>query len=184
MTVHTIDRFGPGIVRLEVLITERPIRRGAAFVLEGRKVFLPETWERGSVDLGVPTHVVMNSRVVWSPRGIVPRLSSPVPVLQENGSSIPVLRLLRQIVALLNQQDPRSGVTQSIDQRPATRACPDDYDVVVMVHFKRPAISDCHNPLAHAGRCGWTRGRPIRRLASGFRRRRSHWVRPGREPPH
>ena len=57
-----------------------------------------------------------------------------VALLIKDRRGTPIFRLLREIIAPLDQQNPRPAVPQRIRQRASACACPDDDDVVIIAH--------------------------------------------------
>src|SRR6185369_6112936 len=85
------------------------------------------------VELGVPADVVVRARMELAAVLVIPGVRRVVAVLDEDGPSVPVLLLTRHKVAALQEQDTEAGWREPGGKRPATRASPDDGDVVLVI---------------------------------------------------
>ena len=97
------------------------------------EVLLPQPVERRAVELRRAADEVVDLRLERLAARVVPGVLGHVPVLDEDVLRQPVLRLSRQPVASLEQQDalPRRG--QPARQRPSTCTRADD-DHVIRIH--------------------------------------------------
>jgi hypothetical protein len=103
--VHLIEVLGLGVVRLQVLVRDRPGGRDAAVVSDLAEVLLAEADQRGAVELGVPADEVVRAGVELLAVAIVPGLLDVVAVLDLDGARVPVLLLARDVAAPLEEED-------------------------------------------------------------------------------
>ena len=132
-TVDLVELLGERVVRLHLRIGDRPRRRDPVVMAQLAEVLLAQPVERGAVELGGAADAVVHLRLKRLPALVVPRVRGDVAVLDEHGVRLPVLRLAREPVAALEQQDAQARGRQVADERAAARARADD-DHVVGVH--------------------------------------------------
>src|SRR5439155_24787719 len=128
-----------GVVRLEVLVGERPGRRDAAVVPNLAEVLLAEAEEDCSVDLRVAADVVLSVRPERNPMLVDPHLFGDVALLPENLPGIPVLRLAREVATALEDQDAQTARGEPVGERAAAGPAADDDHVVVVGHSGPPS---------------------------------------------
>src|SRR5919199_2562632 len=133
LAVHDVQLLGPGVVRRQVLVADRPRRRDPVVVLDLLEIALAEAEQNRTVDLGVATHVVVGVRPERLAVTVVPHLSRVVALVDEDLAHVPVLFLARQPVAAFEQQNALSRSCESIRQGAAARAGANDDHVVVAV---------------------------------------------------
>src|SRR5262249_40862320 len=133
--VGHVEVLGAGLVWRQIFIADRPGRRDTALVLDRLEVGLPQARQRGAVDLGITADIVVHAGVERPALSILPGLLGLVALLVKHRRRAPVLRLLRQKVATLEQQHSRTAVAQCVGQRPAPRTRADDDDVICRVHY-------------------------------------------------
>ena len=97
------------------------------------KSSVPQPVERRAVELRRAADEVVDLRLERLALVVVPGVGRDVPVVDEDVVGRPVLRLARQPVASLEQQDPLAGGREVPGERAAARAGADD-DHVVVVH--------------------------------------------------
>src|SRR5439155_2124506 len=139
--VHLVEMLGLGVVRLQVVVRDRPGGRHAALVGDLAEVLLAEPDQRGAVELGVPADEVMRAGVELLAIAVVPVLLDVVAVLDLDGARVPVLLLARDVAAPLEEEDALARGREAIGERPAPRAGADDDHVVVIVrHGPLPQV--------------------------------------------
>src|SRR5207249_5509917 len=121
-----------GVIRLQLLVRDRPGRRETSLVLDLAEILLAEPQQHCPVDFGVATDVVVDAGMENLPILVFPTDISFVLVVDEDGAGIPVLLLAREIVTPLEQQNSFPGRSQMISKRAAPGAGADD-DRVIMV---------------------------------------------------
>src|SRR5438552_16345897 len=154
--VRLIEVLGLGVVRLQVVVRDRPGGRDAAVVGDLSEVLLAEPDQRGAVELGVPADEVVRAGVELLAVAVVPGLLDVVAVLDLDGTRVPVLLLARDVAAPLEEEDALARGREAIGERPAPRAGPDDDHVVVVVR---------HGPSSGGRPRGGHRRRPLGRPA-------------------
>jgi hypothetical protein len=131
--VNLVELLGLRVVRLELVVGDRPRRRDAVVMAELAEVLRPQPVQRGPVELRRSADEVVHLRVERLPLLVVPRVGRDVLVVDEHVLREPVGRLARQPVAALEQEDLLSRRREVPGERSATRAGADD-DHVVGVH--------------------------------------------------
>ena len=139
-TVHLVELLGQRVVRLELVVGDRPRGRDAVVVGELPEVPGAQPVERRPVELGRPADEVVDLRLERLALLVVPGVLGHVAVVDEDVVGEPVGRLARQPVAALEQQDPLAGRRQVPRQRAAAGAAADD-DHVVALHLRPPRVA-------------------------------------------
>ena len=130
--VNLVEVLSLRVVRLQLVVGDRPGGRDAVVVAKLAEVLLAEPVERGAVELRRTTDEVVDLRLERRAGRVVPGVGGDVAVVDEDVLREPVLRLARQPVAALEQQDPLARGRQVAGERPASRPGADDDDVVVV----------------------------------------------------
>jgi hypothetical protein len=94
-SVNLVDLLGLRVVRLEVVVRDRPGRRDAVVVAKLAEVLCAQPVEGGTVELRGPADVVVDLRLERFAVRVVPGVVRDVAVLHEHGLREPVLRLAR-----------------------------------------------------------------------------------------
>lgn len=123
-SVHEIELLGLGVVRLQVLVADRPGGGDAVVVAQLAEVLGAQSEERGAVELGVAADVVVDLRRELVAVLVVPELGSTVLALDEHRGGVPVVPLARQVAPALQDQDPLPGGSQSMRERAAPAPVP------------------------------------------------------------
>ena len=113
-TMRLVKDFGLIVIRLVIWIFQRPRGRGAVLVLNLFEIALPQLKESGTVDFCIPSDPI---RRLWMQRlalAVLPNLFRVVAVLEEDGFGIPILFLLWQKTAALQNQNPLSARGQAL----------------------------------------------------------------------
>ena len=131
--VNLVELLGLRVVRLHLVVADRPGGRDAVVVAQLAEVLLAQAVERRSVELGGAADEVVHLRLEGLARPVVPGVLGDVAVVDEHVRRGPVLRLARQPVAAFQQQDALAGGSEPVDQRAAARAA-SDHDHVVGAH--------------------------------------------------
>ena len=109
-------------------------------VPELAEVLFAHPVQRRAVELGGAADVVVHLRLEGLAVGVVPGVRRDVAIVDEHVPGGPVLRLARQPVAALEQQDPLARGSEMARERAAARAAADD-DHVVVAHPETSAIA-------------------------------------------
>ena len=133
VAVHLVVVLGLRVVRLELVVRDRPRGRDTVVVLQLAEVPGAQPVERGAVELRRPAHEVVDLRLERLALLVVPRVLGHVAVVDEHVLGEPVLRLAGQPVAALEQEDALARRGEVARERSAARARSDD-DHVVRVH--------------------------------------------------
>jgi hypothetical protein len=142
LAVHVVEALRRGVVGLHVLVAYGPRRRYPTPVLDLAEVLPAEPEERGPVELGVATHVVVGVRVERLTVAVAPGLLGLVAPLEVHRPRAPVGLLARHVVAALEDQDALAPPRQGVEQRAAPRPGADDRDVVVHGPIRRARTRD------------------------------------------
>ena len=132
--VHVVELLRERVVRLQLLVGDRPGRRDAVVVLQLAEVLLAEPVQRRAVHFRCTTDEVMDSGLERLTLGVVPGVGRDVAVVDEHRLRDPVLELAREPVAALEQEDALAGRSKVTSERPAARPGSDDDDVVGVHH--------------------------------------------------
>ena len=129
--VHPIDMLGLFVVGFQLGVTNWPSGGQPFLKLNRFKVAFAEAREGCAIHLGIATHKVIRA---WSKglAGVIikPNIACLVALLCDDRLGLPVLRLLRQKIATLQEQHLHAAIAQRIGQRPAARAATDNNEVV------------------------------------------------------
>ena len=102
-------------------------------MFDGVKIFATKARQGSAVDLGIATYIIVNAGFETLPFSRVdPVFFWLVAAIIKDSADLPVLRLLRQEVSALDQQDARAAITQRVCKCPAPHAGTDDDKVVVL----------------------------------------------------
>ena len=132
--VHVIHLLGPRVIRLQLVVGDRPRRRDAVVMAQLAEILLAQPIERRAEHLGRAADEIVHLRLERPAVSVVPGLGRYVAVLHEHGRRIPVLRLALEPVAALENQDALSRGRELSGKRAAARAAADDDDVEALVH--------------------------------------------------
>ena len=132
--VHLVELLRERVVRLQLVVGDRPGRRDAVVVLQLAEVLLAEPVERGAVHLRRPSDEVVHTGLEGLAAGVVPRVRRDVAVVDEHRFRDPVLELARKPVSALEKEDALSGRREVSGECPTARTRPDDDDVVGLGH--------------------------------------------------
>ena len=164
--VDLVELLGERVVRLHLRVVDRPRGRDPVVVAQLAEVLLAQAVQRGAVELRGAADAVVHLRLERLAVLVVPGVRRHVAVVDEHVVGLPVLRLARQPVAALEQQDALARRGEVADERAAAGAAADDDDVVVAHEdiqgscqrpwpaTRRSASAGPHDPLAY----GWTGG--------------------------
>jgi hypothetical protein len=100
-------------------------------VTQRAEVFSPQPIEHAAPELAVAADVVVAVRVEGAPVRVQPQLLGLVAQMFPHGLRIPVLLLLGDEVAALEDENPRLAFRQGVRDGTAARAGADDDDVEV-----------------------------------------------------
>src|SRR5439155_18470517 len=107
--VHVVEALGRCVVRLEVVVGQRPRRRDAAVVLDLAEVAFAESEEDRAVELSLSPDVVMLSGVELLAVFVDPLLLRLVAAFGDDLTAVPVLELALDVVPTLEEEDPQSA---------------------------------------------------------------------------
>ncbi len=133
LPVYMVQCFGLGVVRLELVVDDRPGRRDAVLVPQFAEVALAQAEQRQAVDLRVAPYEVVQARVELLALGTVPGFRRLVGAVDEHGLGIPVLAGTRQVVAALEHQDAFASCSELLSHRAAAWTAANHDQVVVSV---------------------------------------------------
>src|SRR6185503_21102596 len=131
--VYVIEVLGLGVIRFQLVVTDRPGRRDAAMMTNLAEVFFAQTKERRAVELCITADEIIRVRVQCLPVAIAPRLFGVVFTFEIDGASAPVILLARYVIAAFEEEDLLAGGRELVGQRAAARARTDNDHVVVIV---------------------------------------------------
>ena len=133
LAVHQVQVLGLGVVRLEILIADRPRGRDAAVMADLAEVLRPQAEQGRAVELRVSADVVVDLRRELVAVAVQPELRRTVLALHEDRGGVPVVPLARQVVTTFEQQDLLAGRRQPVSERASTGPGADDDHVVAAI---------------------------------------------------
>ncbi len=128
--VHVVELLGLRVVRLELVVGDRPRGRHAVVVAQLAEVLGPQPVQRRAVELRRAADEVVHLRLERLAVGVVPGVLGDVAVVDEHVVGGPVGRLAREPVTALEEQDALAGRRQVAHEGPAAGAAADHDDVV------------------------------------------------------
>src|SRR3989454_7254737 len=134
LAVHVVELLGPRVVRLQVLVGDRPRGRDPAVMLDLPEVLAPQPEERGAVELRVAADIVVRVRVELPTVPVAPYFLGGVLALEVHGPRIPVVLLAGHVITALEDEDLLARRREGIRERAASGAGADDRDVVAGRH--------------------------------------------------
>src|SRR5262245_34088672 len=117
--MHPIDLLGARIVRLQVIVADRPGRSYALSVLAALTDLAAESRQTGAEHLGVAPDPVVNPGAKRATAIIHPMLTGLVAPLEEHCFVTPVLGLLWQECAALHDQNAGAAILEGVGQSAA-----------------------------------------------------------------
>src|SRR5205814_8508094 len=117
-----IDALGLTIIRLELIILNRPCRRDAAMVFNFAEVLFAQTEQRCAIEFGIATDVVIRMRMQLCAIDVAPKFLGVVATFHVHCARIPVLLLAPYERAAFDQENAFATRSQLVRQRPATRS--------------------------------------------------------------
>ena len=130
--VHLVVLLGLRVVRLHVVVGDRPRRRDAVVVLQLAEVLAAQAVEGGAVELGGAADEVVDLRLERLAVLVVPGVGGDVAAVDEHVLGRPVLGFAGQPATPLEQQDALARRGEVPGQRAAAGTGADDDDVVVV----------------------------------------------------
>jgi len=131
--VHPEQVLGSDVVRLQVVVIQRPGRRDTAMMPDLAEVRGQQPEQRRAVHLGVAAYVIMQLGPEGPVAGVVEGLVGGVFRLAEDGAGVPVVSLSRQEVTAFEQQYALAGLGHARRGGRAPRSAADDQDVVLII---------------------------------------------------
>jgi hypothetical protein len=123
------DALGLRIVRLELLVRDRPRGRYAILGLEHTEVLAAEARQGGAVDLGVAADAVPEGRPEQLALAVQEALGRAVALVPENGGRAPVLGLARENAASLEDEHLGALVAERVGEGAPAHPAADDDDI-------------------------------------------------------
>ena len=130
--VHLVELLCLRVVGLHLVVADRPLGGDAVVMAQLAEVLFAQSVERRAVELGRAADEVVHLRLeLLCGLGVRPEVVGDVAVVDEDVLRRPVLRLAREPVPALEQQDALARGSEVPHQRAAAGAAADDDDVVV-----------------------------------------------------
>src|SRR5690349_783661 len=102
--VYVIELLGLGVVRLHVIVRDRPRRRDAPVMTKLSEVFLAQPKKRRTVKLGIAADVVVGMRVKFFTLYVAPLFFSLILAFEIDSLRFPIVLLAGNVVAALEYQ--------------------------------------------------------------------------------
>src|SRR5215469_5966231 len=148
LAVDAIQVFGSAVIRLQLLIADRPGRRDPAVMLDLAEILLAQSDQSRPVKFGIPANEIVRAGMKFLAVLVVPRFLDVVFALTDYGLSVPIVFLARDVATPFEKQNSLASGSQRVCQGSPSGSRPYD-DYVVMV-ISRHGIS----PDAYAHK--WT----------------------------
>src|SRR4026209_2275916 len=126
LAARVIELLGAFVVRLEVVVRDRPRGREAIGVLDLFEVLAAEPVEYAAPELRVAADAVVGIRPKRTAVFVQPLFADPVSEIFPHRFRIPVFLLARNKVAALEREYAGAGIGEGVGKRAAARAGPDD----------------------------------------------------------
>src|SRR6185369_14476324 len=133
IAVNLVKMFGSRVIRLELVVTDRPRGGDSAVMPNLTEVFFPQTKERGAVELRVTTDEIIRVRMEFFTFVVAPCFFRVVFAFEVYGTRTPVVLFTRNVIAALEEKNLLARGRETVSQRAAARARADDDYVVVIV---------------------------------------------------
>src|SRR5207248_2765508 len=101
LPVHVVELLGARVVRLQIVIGDRPRWRDAAVMTDFAEVLAAQPEQRSTVELRVSTYPVIRVRVEIPAVSVLPELAGLVLAFEIDHPRIPVVLLAADVVAAL-----------------------------------------------------------------------------------
>src|SRR5215469_7833038 len=137
VTVHVILVLGLRIIRLEIVIGNRPSRRNAAGVQGLVEIFPPQTKQRSSEELRVAAYVIMRVRMQLGAMPIAPDFLGLILGVEIHRGRVPVILFAWNVIPAFEHQDLFPRRRELRGESSTARAGSDD-DHVIMAHDRFP----------------------------------------------
>jgi hypothetical protein len=122
--MHAVEPLGLRVVRLHLLVGDRPGGRHAAVVPHLGEVLSAHAYQGRAVELRVPTDEVVRPGMELPPVTVEPGLVRVVAVLDDDGVRVPVLLLARHPAAALEEEDALPRRREAVGQGPPPAPVP------------------------------------------------------------
>ncbi len=133
LAVDAIQPLGLRVVRLEIVVRDRPRGRDAAGMAQLAEVLAPQPEQRRAVELGVAADVVVGVRMERGAAAVEPLLPGLVAAEDVHGARAPVVLLAPHVVAALDDENAFARGREAVGERAAARAAADHDHVVAAV---------------------------------------------------
>src|SRR5713101_4308049 len=142
VSVHLIEILSLRVIRLKIVIGDRPRRRDAAAVAQLSEILFAQTEKSSTIELGITTHAIISVRMQVLAVLVKPGFLGVVMGVDVHDLGVPVCFFAGHIVAALENQDPLSGGRKVVGERSATGASSDDDHVEAIVgHDANPPFA-------------------------------------------
>src|SRR5262252_5654164 len=132
LAMHLVELLGFAIVRLEILIGQRPSRGCPAMMLELAEILFAQAKQRRAVHLGIAAHPIVDPGVERSAIPAVPGLFRLILCIDEHGGRIPIFSFARQKITAFQEQDPLTARREPMGKGASPRTGANDDDVVTL----------------------------------------------------
>src|SRR5215475_7472505 len=147
--MYLVELLGFAIVRLEILISERPSRGSPAVMFDLPEILLAQAKQCRAVHLGIAAYPIVDPGVERVAILAVPGLFRLIPCIDEDGGRIPIFSFTWQKVTAFQEQDPLTARRKSMGEGDSPRTGANDDDVVTLAGHNAPSR------LSSAGRESW-----------------------------
>ena len=121
IAVYLVKMLGFGVIRFQLVVTDRPGGRDSAVMTNLSEVLFSQTKERRAVELCVTADEIIRVRMKFLAVAIAPRLFGVVFPFEIYGARAPVVLFTRNVIAALEEKDlscPRARVCKPACRRP------------------------------------------------------------------
>src|SRR5215813_9388185 len=132
IAVHLVEMFRFCVIRLQLVVADRPRRRDATMVTNFAEVLFAQAKERRTVEFSIAADVIVRVRMQLLTVRVAPGFLGVVLSFKVDRARAPVVLLAWHVITTFEQENFLAGRRESVCQGPAACACADD-DYVVMI---------------------------------------------------
>src|ERR1043166_5511930 len=103
LAMYMIEPFGLAIIRLQLIIRNRPGRRDSTVMFYLAKIFFAESEKRRAIEFSIAAHVVIGVRMKLATIGVPPKLFGIVAAPRIHFQGVPVFFFARNKWTALEQ---------------------------------------------------------------------------------
>src|SRR5215813_8405409 len=151
LAMYLVELLSFAIVRLKILVGERPSRGRPAMMFDLAEILLAQTKQRGAVHLGIAAHPIVDPRMERAAIPVVPGLLRLIPCIGEDGGGIPIFSFTWQKVTAFEEQNSLAARRKPMGEGTSSCTRADDDDVITLAGHVEPLSLTDHPPVENPG---------------------------------